>query len=171
MDDYFGRLQSAIERRQDEMHQLAAHLGQRARLNRWVSTVAKFVLVLLGAVAATKSTVDQILGASSSTSTIVYASLGVAVASIAGISAAFNFEQQAAQLTQLAAETWSTLRNVDTEWRRRVASGASDRTTAALEILDLQDAQLGDIQARAARLGINIAIDIPALIKPGPYAA
>lgn len=172
MDDSFERLQKAIERRQTEIRTLGAHLGGRAKLNHWVASTSKVVLVLLGALAATKATVDELLGPTASSSRLIYAGIGVAVAAIAGITAAFGFDQRAAQLTQLATETWSTLRTVDTEWRRNVAtSDAGDRSKAALTLLDLQDANLSDIQARAARLGVNIALDIPALLEPTVYSA
>src|SRR5216683_2359394 len=155
-------VQRRIEQRQVELMVTANRLARRAKVNHWTSSTAKVILVILGATAATKATADQILGSGNLGGTIVYAFLGVLTAAIAGIIAAFNFENRAAQLTQLAAETWATRREVDTEWSRKV--GLADASSAIKDGLDLavvQDNKLADIQGRAARLGINIALDIP----------
>ena len=168
MEHAIERIQSGVSHRQDEIRKSAVHLGERAKLNNRAATVAKVMLVAFGALAATKSTADQILGTGSTSSAAVYAILGVLTAIVAGISAAFEFDRRSAQMTQLAAEAWSAVREADTQWRHQVVMAQPHEAPgAALEVIDFQDSKLADIQARAARLGVNVAIDIPVLIQPG----
>jgi len=176
MQDLLGSLQRDINRRQEELNRLADLLARRAKVNTWVASSLKVALVFLGAISATKAAADVLLGTGSVSGTVAYSALGVLTAAIAGISATFDFDHHSIELTQLAAEAWATLREVDSSWRRSVSlvpTGSKQR--GALTIIAIQDAKLADIQGRAARLGINVALDIPELLpsggEHGPYAA
>jgi hypothetical protein len=175
MDDAFQSIQHGINRRQEELDQSAKLLAERAKLNTWTASGAKVALIVLGALTATRASADVLLGASSAAATTLYTGLGILTAAIAGFTAAFDFERRASQLTQLAAEAWGTLRQVDSEWRRSIGVvPGSLNSEGAMKIMELQDAKLADIQGRAARLGINVALDIPELISSGehgPYPA
>ncbi len=175
MDETFEMIQRGVNRRQEELNRFGQLLAKRARLNTWTASAAKVVLVIVGALTATKASADLILGAGNVAGVVAYTVLGVITAGIAGITAAFDFDQRSSQLTQLAAEAWTTLREVDSEWRRSVAlSTTGHRSDPATKIIELQDKKLADLQGRAARLGINVALDVPELISatgPGPYAA
>jgi hypothetical protein len=165
--DRLGMLQRAIVERQGELQRTADTLASHAQTFWRLSTTAKVSLVLLGALSATKATTDQVVGSTSTGGLITYTVLGVLTATIAGVQAAMHFDARSTGLTALAAESQALLRNVDSDWYKKVGvvSPDQDRIAAALEILALQDDTLASVQQRAAEAGVNITIKVRELSR------
>jgi hypothetical protein len=168
-----NELQGSINDRQRELHSVTAILANiAARRARWGAT-SKVIVIALGALAATKSVADQLLGTTSHVALVIYALIGLVIATVTGLEAAFKNEATAAELRILAAAGQSTVRQVDSNWQREIGGAAGqDRLEAALKLIELQDAKLGELQEKTARLGVNITLEVRQLIQSDQvYAA
>ena len=161
MDDDIESLQRGIERRQQELHDVAEIIAKEAHKLSNIANWTKSLTVFLGAIAATKGVADSILGADSVINLVVFSLLGVVIAANAGIEAAFKFDKRGTELTLLAAMCQSTVREVDTLWRKEIGSRYdSDLRKAASELISLADQRLNKVQEDAAKLGINITLQV-----------
>jgi hypothetical protein len=169
----FERVQAGINARQEELQSVTDLLASHAQRIGTRATVAKVVLIFLGALVATRETANQVLGKDSVGAAVFYAVIGVGVAVLAGLEAAFKWENRAAGLKELGATCQSTLRTVDSQWHKQIGPADGDeRVNAALALLELQDTKLTEVQARAADLGINITLEVRELgIGPRQYLA
>ena len=163
-------IQGSISERQSELHKVADIIAKAAGRQGRRAAIAKVLVIILGAFAATKSAADQVLGVRySAVSTVLYTLVGVLIASIAGIEAAFKSESRSAELKIVAATCQSTIRQVDSQWQKEIGTAAIDQQlNAARKLLDLQDTKLADVQERAAKLGVNITLEIRELYRDEP---
>jgi hypothetical protein len=162
-------LQAGINDRQQELQGVTDILARTARQLSIRAMASKVILVLLGALVATRETAAQLLGNSNAGASIFYALLGTAVAVVAGLEAAFKWETRGAELTALAARCQAAIRSVDSQWHRQVGSATGDEQTAgALTLLEMQDARLAEAQERAATLGVNVTIEVRELQRDSP---
>jgi len=161
MPDRINELQGSINDRQHELHSVTAILANgAARRARW-GTASKVIVIALGAFAATKSAADQLLGATSHVATVTYTLAGLVIAVVAGLEAAFKNEATAAELRVLAAAGQSTVRQVGSLWQRDIGGVAGqERVEAALKLIELQDTKLAELQEKAAKLGVNITLEV-----------
>jgi hypothetical protein len=133
------------------------------------SSAAKVLLIVLGALTATKAVGDDLVGAESAGVVLTYAIIGVATATVAGLLASFKWEEKAAQLTVLTTRT--------TSWRRemRLAYGALAGSSREEFITELQklvaeaNTELEGLELEAAKLGIRV--EQPPTIAVQPEAA
>jgi hypothetical protein len=154
--------QRGINDRQKELHHAADILASSAQRQRRLSAISKVVIIILGAIAATSGAATQIAGEKSVPVTIFYTVIGLLIAAIGGIEAAFKFGERSADLTVLASVCQSTLREIDSRWKKEVGLATTEPQliTAQKELLDIQDQKLTDIQERAAKLNVNIALQL-----------
>ena len=166
-------IQGSISERQQELHKAADILAKAAREVGKRSAITKVILISLGAFSATKGATDQIIGASNKLNIIIYTVAGLLVATIAGLEAAFKFESRSTELKLLAASCQSTIRQVDSQWQKEIGTvSADEKLAAARRLLDVQDTKLGDIQEKAARIGVSITLEIRELYaEDTPYMA
>jgi hypothetical protein len=166
------RLQRGISDRQKELHHAADILASSAQQLRRRSAVSKVIIIVLGAIAATSGTAAQIAGANSASVTVFYAAVGLVIAAVAGIEAAFKLGDRGIELTLLAAVCQSTLREIDSDWKKEVGpANGIERISAQQRLLDIQDQKLNDVQERAARLSVNIALKLRELEDAPPFSA
>ncbi len=162
-------LQSGINDRQQELHGVTDILAKSARQLSRRGMVSKVILVLLGALVATRETATQIFGSSNNGAAVTYALLGTAVAVVAGLDAAFKWDTRGAELTALAARCQAAIRSVDSRWHRQVGSATGDEQAAgALDLLEIQDERLAEAQERAAALGVNLTVEVRQLHRDEP---
>lgn len=160
-----NRIQEGLNDRQKELQEVKGIVARKAQKLSTYSSISKVVIVILGALAATKGTADQILEASGDLTSIIYASIGVFVAAIAGLEAAFKFESRAEKLRALATDCQSSLREADSIWYKQVeGSPLEKQLDAAKAIMELQDARLIEIQEKASSLGVNIPLKLRELL-------
>lgn len=166
MPDRLGELQGSINDRQQELHNVTAILADVAARRAHWATASRVVVIALGAIAATKSAADQLLGSTSHIAMILYTLIGVVIATVAGLEAAFKNEVTAAELRILAATGQSTVRQVDSRWQHDIGGvQGQEREKAALGLIDLQDAKLTELQEKAAKLGVNITLEVRQLVQ------
>jgi hypothetical protein len=172
-DEQFDHLQHSINDRQHELHEVADILASAADLGRRRSSLAKVLIVVLGAIAATNGAAAKLAGGSANWVIVVYTVVGLAIAAIGGLEAAFKLGERAAELTILAATCQSTVRDIDTRWQTQVGPAeGEERVVAARGLIEVQDARLADVQDRAARLGVNVALQVRELYGSSrPYLA
>lgn len=119
-NDRMGEIQGSINDRQLELHGVTDILANKAGQLARVTLVSKVILILLGAVVATRETANQIISAESGAIIALYTLLGLVIAVVAGLEAAFKWETRSAELRVLATACRSTVRTVDTRWQREV---------------------------------------------------
>jgi hypothetical protein len=172
MSDRMDQLQGSINERQDELHSVTTILANKAaRRARW-ATASKVIVIALGAFEATKSAADQFLGEKSHLAMITYTLVGLMIATVAALEAAFKNEVTAAELTLLATAGQSTVRQVDSRWQREIGGVSGDGSVeAALSLIELQDAKLTELQEKAAKLGVNITLEVRKLVQRDAGAA
>ena len=155
-----GAAANAVNERLEELKNLAWYLDNRSRWNIVGASLAKVVLILLGSLSAAKAAIDQVLGAATNGDIVLFASVGVLSAVVAGVLAAFQFDSRASTLAQLAVEA-------DTAWHR--ADGMLAQGANANDVLEHQNASLKEIKDRAAKLGMNTVLHVRE--KRGPAGA
>ena len=106
-----------------------------------LSSWAKVLLIVLGALTATKAVADDLIGAESAGVVLSYTVIGVAVATLAGLLAAFKWEEKAAQLIVLTTRT--------TAWRREKRAEAHYRAGRLREIDPNKDPDFEEHRAQA----------------------
>jgi hypothetical protein len=134
-------------------------LRNEARRATRLASIAKASLVVLGALTATKAVFDDLAGPESAGVIIIYALFGVLIAAIAGLLAAFKWDERAAQLTVLASQVTSSLREIETEWETKVLRRSPEdpsRGDAIRRALARQDATLRDFELKAAELDVMV---------------
>ncbi len=161
MDDAMESLQEGIVGRQQELHDHAEMIARAGRRLTVLANSLKVLTISLGAIAAAKGTADTLIGATSAFNALAFSLIGIVISISAGIEAAFKFEKRGAELTVLAASCQSTVRLVDTQWRKEIGSVYdSDLREAARKLITLADEKLSRAQEDAARLGVNITLNV-----------
>ena len=162
MTDYlFEQIQGSITDRQYELQNVTDILASKAELVAKRALISKVVLIFLGALVATRETASQILPPDHIAIIILYTLMGLIIAVIAGLEAAFKWETRAAELRTLAAICQSTLRTVDSQWQKEIGTtSGEEKIAAAQKLLDLQDSNLSEVQTKAASLGVNITLEV-----------
>ena len=162
IEDQMRMLQGSISARQEELHNVTDTLAAAAHRVGQRAIASRVALVFLGALVATRETATQIFGGDTIGVVVLFTFAGLVIAVIAGLEAAFKWENNAAELRTLAATCQSTLRQVDSQWQKQIGTAVSDesRIDAARQLLDVQDAKLAEVQQQAARFGVNITLAV-----------
>jgi hypothetical protein len=164
-------LQSGIQQRQQELHNIAAILARSAKKKGLLAASAKVLTIVLGAFAATNAVSAKLFDQHRVQVSIIYTFIGLAITAISGLEAAFRTGSTASELKVLAAQCQATIFQIDTKWLKSVAGmPEQDQLAAALDLLEQQDAMLAQTQTKAAELGINIAQEIRELYVDSPPA-
>lgn len=169
----FDTLQRGITRRQSHLNGAKKVLARTAQTYNFLSATSTTLTVVLGALVATREVADKTL-ANQMAVAVAFTAMGVLIAAVAGLEAAFQFKAKAAKLRTLAAVAESTKIKIDTQWRKEVNSAYdAEKIQAAHRILDLQDQTLTELQAQAAELGVNMPHELEELLQweEEPYAA
>jgi hypothetical protein len=155
-------LQEGISTRQSELKHVADILARAAQKYMRIAAWVRVILISLGAFAATQSAWEQVFAGYRANSFIVFTLLGVVIAVLAGLEAAFKFEARGTELNLLAASCQSTVRKTDATWYKQVgiAENPNDRVTGAMQLIELQDTKLSEIQEKAAAIGVNITLEV-----------
>jgi hypothetical protein len=171
MDYRLRILQDGITQRQHELHNIASILAQSALRRGRLAAGSKVITIVFGAIAATQGLAAKLLSEGSPLVVVPYALVGLIIAAVAGIDAAFKLESRSAELTVLAAECQSTIWQIDSAWQQTVGTvDGEERVSAARALLNKQDATLAEIQKRAAQLGVNITLAVRDLYVDEPPA-
>jgi hypothetical protein len=134
------------------------------------SSAAKVLLIVLGALTATKAVADDLAGAESAGIVLTYAIIGVATATVAGLLASFKWEEKAAQLTVLTTRTTSWRREKQFAFDQAIEHASSEKKyIETLEkIVNDANTQLEGFELEAAKLGIRV--EQPPVMSVSPKA-
>jgi hypothetical protein len=170
--DYRVRvLQDGITQRQHELHNIATILARAARRNAHLAAAAKVITIVFGAIAATSGAATTVFGEANVAAILAYTLVGLIIAAVGGLEAAFKLESRGVELKVLAALCQSTLWQIDTDWQKTVGTSEGEEQIAAMrQLLDRQDQAISDIQARAAEIGVNITFKVRELYLEEPPA-
>jgi hypothetical protein len=162
MQELIQKLQSGINERQAELQRVADVLAREAHRLRRRGGRNRVTLIALGAIIATQAGLEQLEIMPRTYLSLLFLVIGVLIAVIAGIEAAFKFESKGAELTALAASCHSMVRHTDSAWYRQVGveEDPEKRKQGALQVIELQQAKLDEAQEKAAALGVNIALEV-----------
>jgi hypothetical protein len=124
----------------------------------FLSSAAKVLLIVLGALTATKAVADDLVGVESAGVVLTYAIIGVATATAAGLLAAFKWEEKAAQFTVLTTRATSWHREMRLAYNRAVAdsSGEAKLIAALQKVVANANAELEGLELEAAKLGVRV---------------
>ena len=115
-------LQARINERQSELHRVADILAKEAYRLRRRGGLNRVILIALGALTATQAGLEHLLPIPKPILGLIFLLLGVFIAVIAGLEAAFKFESRGAELNSLAASCHSVVRQAASLWSRLVGS-------------------------------------------------
>jgi hypothetical protein len=111
----------------------------------------------LGALTATRGVADKLAEPDSLWVIGLYTFVGLLIATLGGIEAAFGFQRKASELRILSAECKSYLLEIDCQIPLVEAPNTIDaQVEAANKLIQLQNEKLTDIQVRAAKSDVNI---------------
>jgi hypothetical protein len=121
----------------------------------------KLLTIILGAFSAAQGIMAEIYDKASIFRSAVFALIGICIAMIAGVEVAFKFETRASELRMLAARCRAARFQHNSEWAHRIAiAKPSEAIAASRELLAIQDQTLSEVQFEAAKLGVNIAVEV-----------
>lgn len=167
-------LQNGITVRQEHLNVTTKILAQTAQKYSVLADISSGTTVVLGTLVAARSVAEKSLSNQTAVA-ITFAIFGVIIAAAAGLEAAFKLKDRAARLRSLATLSESTRREIDTKWRKEVASvdPSPARIKAAHRLLDLQDETITRVQKQAADVGVNLPLGVSELMDGGQqlYAA
>ncbi len=171
MDNKMRILQDGIAQRQRELHNIATILAQTAKGKSNLAAIGRVITIVFGALAATNGAATTLFGEKNVAAIVVYTLIGLTIAAIGGLEAAFKYESKSAELKLLAALCQSTIWQIDSDWQKTVGTAKGQaKVSAARQLLDKQDKSLNDIQTKAAQMGVNITLEVRELYLDEPPA-
>jgi len=150
--DPVAHIISSINGHRYELEDIATKLAKFAQV------YTKVLVILLGAFIATREIANQILGASNTVNIIIYAAVGLLIATVTGLEAAFKWEGRSAELRTLVTTCRTTARTISTDLTKILAKKTSQGNhieEALTTLLESLDSTLTDIQTKASSLGID----------------
>ncbi|MGI9105008.1 MAG: hypothetical protein ACR2G4_02030 [Pyrinomonadaceae bacterium] len=161
-EDLLNELKEDINERQVELHLVQQALEDYAKRNSTMANRLKIAIILLGGIVATREVADKIVPAAgfpngNKAIIVSYTLVGLLIAVIGGVAAAFRYENKAAELKVLAAESNSYLLDIDCKLPKKGDPEPTEKQiNAARDLISLQNSKLSEIQGKAARIGIGI---------------
>ena len=149
--------------RQEECVAIADALDARALDLSRKATLSRVILIVLGAVVATKSAVELAMlpGAPEPVAkvvTVLFLLLGVVISVVAGMQAAFRYDTKVGELRSLSGVCRSYDKRFMANFKRDVDPGQPEVTLARLEsLIELQNEAIDGVRRQIASLGVDIS--------------
>ena len=160
----FQELKGLAELRLKDLRGSGRRLSARANRLSKRSVRLRTVVILLGALVATRAVADQLMigyeeGLLRASIIIGYTMVGLLISAAAGLEAAFEYTRKAIELRVLASKAASLSRRYMSDILVQADPGVEAETamTALSELIDDQNRQLSEIYTEAARLGLDLA--------------
>lgn len=154
-------LKDDINERQEELYSIQVALEIEARKASNFARYLRIAIIFLGAFAATREAADRLYNPSTESRQsviIVYTLLGLAITVIGSISATFRPDNMAAELKILASECNACLLAIDSKLPRKTDdSPIREQIEAAQKLILFQNEKIGELRAKAAKIGMLIA--------------
>jgi hypothetical protein len=152
-----------VNQRYEELGNFQRCLEKRSRRLHLIGWALKVLLIVLGALSATKATFS-VLDPGAQQGIAIYAIFGALTTITAGLSAGFKPEESGGKLAGLAAECASTRNLIRITWEKillehggTLAAVTADKSEVRLieDLLERLNVKTGDIYTRAAGLGVE----------------
>lgn len=154
-------LNDLIVTRHSQLDWLREIFSRRAERSERNGSILRVAVIFLAALSVSQSVAVKVFDQSSTAVAVFYALIGVSIAAISGVEAAFKFEAKANELRNLAVKCQNARLIHNSEWAQKFAIVESVAAIdAARELLALQDKALAEIQSEGARLGVNVGKEL-----------
>jgi hypothetical protein len=136
-------------------------LAGDAEWNSKFSAIGKVVLIILGAVVATKDVANQLWSANNIANTLIFTLAGLVIAVIAGLQAGFKWEQSATELKGLAGSCQKNIREGNYQLHRvQFMETDGEKRTELEKTIETLNKNLDEIYSKSEALGINVPLEI-----------
>lgn len=158
----FNTLKDGINERQEELDAVQTVLNSKANQYYDLSKWLRIIVIFLGALVVTREVAEKLYPASSNSFgskffLVLYTIVGVAIAVIGGISAAFRYDNRADGLRSLAVKCRSYTLDIDSKLPTEGDnSPLEEQIAAARNLVIQQNTCLDELQGKAAELGVDI---------------
>lgn len=148
------KLRQEVDERQEYFNEVLLVLEKRAANESGWAKWIRSIIIFLGALVATREVASPpnspwVIG--------FYTCVGLLIATLGGVEAAFGYQRRASELRILSAECKSYILELDCQIPLVEASNTVEaQIEAANQLIKLQNEKLTDIQVRAARSDVNI---------------
>jgi len=157
MSESITKLEKAIEERQEYLGYMANALAKAGKMRRIAAASFKVMTIVLGAFAATSGTATKFFGETPFIP-LTYTIVGLTIAAIGGLDAAFKYGERATDLNRLAAKCEAIVSEATTQCMfslepQREAGNIASKTQNIIEKLDKS---INETREKAAELGLHI---------------
>jgi len=143
-----------------ELHQTQSFLAERAQKFARYSALVKALVIILGALVATKEVLSLVVGTSNTISIVAYALAGLLIAVLTGLEASFGWGAKSGKLAALAATCRATRQRAELD-SARISSKENTEAKLALEtLLDKLMTQLQEDREETIGFGLNPVGDV-----------
>jgi hypothetical protein len=154
-------LETYLHKRIKELTDIEGDLARAGHINAQFSRYGKVTLIFLGAFVATKEVANQLLGVNSGINLVIFTVAGLLVAVIAGLEAAFKWENTATVLKGLTADCQKVIREATYITYEIDLKNTDDEKIKDLEnTIATVNKGLDTIYSNATALGINLVRDL-----------
>jgi hypothetical protein len=149
-------LEELIDSRMYELREAQLFLATRAKKFTRYSTLVKILVIILGALVATKETISLLVGTSNTLSIAGYTFIGVLISVITGLEATFGWGTKSGKLAALAAMCRETRQRAELDRLQISAREITDGNLKDLEkLLDSLITKLQEIRNETVSSGFN----------------
>src|ERR1700733_12200048 len=157
----FEEYSKSVRSRLDELCDAAELLAKRAQKQILYSYFLKALLIILGALSAARSALGHSPFMNEETTGVVFTIIGILIASLAGIEAAFKFEKRSGELTLLSASSRSDFDDMSASLLKNDSQANPEaRIDGAMTLIEAINKKLSQIKVDAAKLGVNLAFEM-----------
>lgn len=155
-------LRRDITERQNALIEIQRTLQIEAKHASSFAKYSRIAVIVLGAFAATREAADRIFASAEGSTTshmiaVTYTILALAIAVIGSIATALRHTEKALDLNILAAECNACLLSVDCQMPRDGEStNTRSQINVARKLISYQNEKIGEIQAKAAKIGVIV---------------
>lgn len=143
-----------VDQRIEDLRSTGVNLAKIAKRLSVRAMTVKTLLIFLGALVATREIATQLFGVTNNAVMVSYTLMGVLIATLAGLEAAFKWENRSIELKNLAADCRNRRRKLESTIYK--TDGTLDREN----LLDTLDNESAGVQEKAASLGVNVVLEL-----------
>jgi hypothetical protein len=149
-------LQDMVEIRREELQDIGTLLAKAAHKRSTFTSLVKALVIFLGAIVAARQVAEQLMGGSNTIIIVGFSLVGLLIAVLTGLEAAFRWENTSAELRNLVAICRTAARKASSDLVETLATAsAEEKPVKVRDILQRLDNTIADIQTKSAKLGVD----------------
>ena len=153
---YLDDLRSEVNERQQDLNGTLVAIEKYADGKSKTAKYLRVSVIVLGALVGTRGVADKVGSDDGRFVAVAYAIVGVLIAAIGGIEAAFAYEKKSAEARRLAATCNAQILEIDCKLPEDQDAPIAEKLASTETLLTQQNEALKEIQAKAAEIGINV---------------